>query len=101
MRACQHGLLELSTVGQGRIKYMTTLQTRACPLVLPVFLSETWHWALPELLNKHATCNNSLTSYFESTPKLQNDLLNHYLGQGKSSIPAGIYQVLCAAFHHH
>ncbi len=60
MRAYKHGLLELSTVGQGRIKYVTILQTRAYPLVLPVFLSETWHRALPELLNKLATCNKTL-----------------------------------------
>ncbi len=61
MRACKHGLLELSTAGQGRMKYMTTLQTRAFPLVLHVFLSETWPRALPELLNKHATRNKTLT----------------------------------------
>ncbi len=52
MRACKHGLLELSTAGQGRISSLTTLQTRAYPLVLPVFLRETWHRALPELLNE-------------------------------------------------
>ncbi len=71
MRACKHGLLELSTAGQGRINNMTTLQTRACPLVLPVFLSETWHRALPELLNK--TCNMQLkpTLTIKMTPKYQ------------------------------
>ncbi len=80
---------------------MTTLQTRACPLVLPVFLSEAWHRALPELLNKQATCNKTLTEHLKLSPSYGNDLLNHYLGQGTSSLPAGVYQVLCAAFRHH
>ncbi len=70
MRACKHSLLELSTAGQGRMKYVTTLQTRACPLEFTIFLSKTWHRALPELLNKHATCNKTLTEHFRLTPKL-------------------------------
>ncbi len=80
---------------------MTTLHTQARPLVLPVFLRETWHRALPELLNRTCNVQQKSTSTFKITPKLQNDLLNHYLGQGNSSLPAGVYQVLCAACSHH
>ncbi len=70
LRACKHGLLELSTAGQGRINNMTALQTQARPLVLPVFLSETWHRALPELLNKTCYMQLKSTSTFKRTPKL-------------------------------
>ncbi len=80
---------------------MTILQTRACPLVFPVFLSETWHRVLPELLNKHTTYNQTLTEHLRLSQNYGNDLLNHYLGQGTSSLPAGVYQVICAAFRHH
>ncbi len=67
-------LLELSTAGQGRISSLTTLQIRAYPLVLPVFLSKTWHRALPELLNETCNVQQKSTSTFKVTPKLQNDL---------------------------
>ncbi len=74
--------------------------TRACPLVLPVFLSETCHRALPKRLNKDATCNKTLIERLKLPRSYGNDLLNHYLGQGTSSLPAGVYQVICAAFRH-
>ncbi len=62
---------------------------------------KNWHRALPAFLNKICIMQLKSTSTFKITPKLQNDLLNHYLGQGKSSLPAGVYQVLCAACSHH
>ncbi len=101
MHACKHDLLELSTAGQGRINNMTTLQTRACALDLPVFLSETWHRTLPELLIKTCNMQQNPNLTFKNYPKVPNDLSNHYLGQGKSSLQAGVYQVLCAAYSHH
>ncbi len=70
LRACKHGLLELSTTaGQGRINNMTTLQTRACPLVLPIFLNETWHRTLPELLNRTCNMKQIPSLIFKITPK--------------------------------